>query len=503
MGGIFFYRLPYECALRSITQVLPGSVLPGSICSRYVVFNPSTGEITGTLGFDAANTYSVTVTATDSDTDEGSVTFTLVVNDVNQPPVLDSLPSIPSYNSGETITPIVISATDPDLDTLTYSAANLPTGISMDASTGTLSGTIIDDAGTFQVVIVVTDDGTPKMSDTTSFTWTIGETPNLPPTANAGADQTVVDTDNSGDEQVTLDGTGSSDSDGTIASYSWTENSVEIGTGATPSVNLSVGTHNITLIVTDDDGATAFDTVVITVEAGSTGVNRVTNSLLALYEFNETGGNTVADTSGAGSPMNLTISNTGNVSQGGGALTVNSSTVIQSSGAATKLIDGIKSTNEVTLEAWIQSNNLTQSGPARVAGISGNPSNRNITLGQGLWGSQPMDVYDMRLRTRSTNPNGTPSLSTPAGTATTNLMHVVLTHEANGTSRIYVNGVAVATHNQGSDMGNWDTSFPFVLANEPTGDRPWLGTFYLVAVYNRALSSSEVQQNYNAGANGT
>ena len=41
--------------------------------------------------------------------------------------------------------------------------------------------------------------------------------PNVAPTANAGADQTV---DSGG--LVNLDGTGSTDSDGTIASYAWT-----------------------------------------------------------------------------------------------------------------------------------------------------------------------------------------------------------------------------------------------------------------------------------------
>ena len=106
----------------------------------------------------------------------------------------------------------------------------------------------------------------------------------------------------------------------------------------------------------------------------------------------------------------------------------------------------------------------------------------------------------MRLRTRTTGHNGVPSVSTPAGSATTNLTHVVLTHAANGTSTIYLNGVVLASDQQGIDLGNWDTTFPLVLANEPTGDRPWLGTFHLVAFYNRALTGAEVQQNFGAGS---
>lgn len=90
---------------------------------------------------------------------------------------------------------------------------------------------------------------------------------NQSPSSSAGLDQTFADNDNSGSESVTLDGSASTDSDGTIVSYMWTENEVEIATGATPTVDLAVGTHTITLTVTDDDGLTATDEVVITVNA--------------------------------------------------------------------------------------------------------------------------------------------------------------------------------------------------------------------------------------------
>ncbi len=82
------------------------------------------------------------------------------------------------------------------------------------------------------------------------------------------ADQTVIDDDGNGGETTALDGTGSSDPDGTIASYVWTEDGNQIATGANPSLSLSVGTHNILLTVTDNDGATDSDDVVITVEEG-------------------------------------------------------------------------------------------------------------------------------------------------------------------------------------------------------------------------------------------
>lgn len=92
---------------------------------------------------------------------------------------------------------------------------------------------------------------------------------NQPPVANAGADQSVTDADNNGNESVTLNGSASTDSDGSIASYVWTESGNQIATGAAPSVSLAVGTHRIALLVTDDKGATATDSVIIKVIANT------------------------------------------------------------------------------------------------------------------------------------------------------------------------------------------------------------------------------------------
>lgn len=89
---------------------------------------------------------------------------------------------------------------------------------------------------------------------------------NQPPLAGAGVDVTVVDTDGSGAEVVALDGNASHDPDGAIVSSVWTEAGSQIATGLTPSVSFTVGTHTVQLAVTDDRGATATDTVVVTVE---------------------------------------------------------------------------------------------------------------------------------------------------------------------------------------------------------------------------------------------
>ncbi len=99
-----------------------------------------------------------------------------------------------------------------------------------------------------------------------------GSSSNTAPSANAGTDQTV---DEQTEDTVTLNGAASSDSDGSIVSYSWTQTAgsptvtlsdatVASPTFATPAITGDTSlTFNLT--VTDNEGATASDTVVVTI----------------------------------------------------------------------------------------------------------------------------------------------------------------------------------------------------------------------------------------------
>ncbi len=89
---------------------------------------------------------------------------------------------------------------------------------------------------------------------------------NVPPTADAGPDQSVTDSDGNGSETVTLDGTASYDMDGMITSYHWSEGGMPLASGVNPDVSLGAGTHSILLTVTDDEGETGEDTVSVTVK---------------------------------------------------------------------------------------------------------------------------------------------------------------------------------------------------------------------------------------------
>ncbi|MCI0709259.1 MAG: hypothetical protein L0154_03770 [Chloroflexi bacterium] len=90
------------------------------------------------------------------------------------------------------------------------------------------------------------------------------------PIADAGEDQTIFIGPSpqgriSPSANVTLDGTGSSDPDGTIVSYDWYQNGVLLGSGPTLIRRFFVGQTTVTLVVTDNDGLTSSDEVVITV----------------------------------------------------------------------------------------------------------------------------------------------------------------------------------------------------------------------------------------------
>jgi len=78
-----------------------------------------------------------------------------------------------------------LSASDPDGDTLTYSASNLPSGATFTASTRTFRWTPeYSQAGSYQnVLFTVTDNGDPLMSDYEEITITVGNV-NRPPVLN-------------------------------------------------------------------------------------------------------------------------------------------------------------------------------------------------------------------------------------------------------------------------------------------------------------------------------
>ena len=216
--------------------------------------------------------------------------------------------------------------------------------------------------------------------------------------------------------------------------------------------------------------------------------------LLALYDFSDGEGNLVEDRSGAGRPLHLTINNGAGIEWLEDALRVKSSTVIQSLESAGALNSAIQFTGEISIEVWARPAKLGQSGPARVVTLSKNGSERDFTLGQD--GSK----WDFRLRTTETTGNGIPSTTSKDNSVQAELAHVIYTRDRNGICRFYINGQLNSEKRVGGGLTNWDNSYRLGVANEISGDRPWLGDLHLVAIYNRSLAPTEVTQHFQLGA---
>lgn len=130
---------------------------------------------------------------------------------------------------------------------------------------------------------------------------------------------------------------------------------------------------------------------------------------LVYYGFEEGGGGVVRDRSREGDPLDLMIEESDAVEWVDGGLRVHAQARIASERPAEKVVDAIKETGAVTVEAWIAPENVVQSGPARIVTLSEDHGQRNLTLGQDA------GMYEVRLRTTETSPNGEPATRTANG----------------------------------------------------------------------------------------
>ena len=118
--------------------------------------NAGTGLITGTVaaGASAYGPYTVTVYANDG-TNGAEETFTWTVND----PITITDLALQNFSTG-TWVDLAVSAADAHVGTLSYSAYGLPPGLSINRTTGAITGTIgygVAAVGDFASTVVVTD----------------------------------------------------------------------------------------------------------------------------------------------------------------------------------------------------------------------------------------------------------------------------------------------------------------------------------------------------------
>lgn len=258
---------------------------------------------------------------------------------------------------------------------------------------------------------------------------------------------------------------------------------------------------------------------------------RIKAGLVALYEFREGSGDSISDSSGFSPELPLRIQDNDRQEvswvEGGPGLSLRASNYRENMGnmraqvvsvsPARKISDAIRASSAFTAEVWLRPINAEQTGPVRIATISGGTGSRNLSLGQsGV-------SWDFRTRNPAQAPrgrqdNGLPSMRTLADAfqVQARVQHVVLTYTATEGGIIYVDGVPRTWELlEGEIVGNagkwsgelerWESDFKLMLGNEigpaskPDAEgRAWSGEIYLLAFYNRALSKAEIAQNHLA-----
>ena len=109
--------------------------------------------------------------------------------DLNGPPALTNPGD--QTNAESDSASLQVAAADPDNDVLTYGATGLPSGLSIDPSTGLITGTLpYTSAGSYPVTVTVTDG---SLTDSEAFTWIVTNT-NRAPEANDASASTPEDT---------------------------------------------------------------------------------------------------------------------------------------------------------------------------------------------------------------------------------------------------------------------------------------------------------------------
>ncbi|WP_238924795.1 putative Ig domain-containing protein [Staphylococcus epidermidis] len=221
-----------------------------------VTFDESTNTISGTPS--EVGSYDITVTTTDESGNSETTTFTINVEDTTKPTVEDIADQTQEVNTE--IEPIKIEATDNSAQTVTNKVDGLPAGITFDEVTNTISGTP-SEVGSYTVTVTTTDNS----GNVTETTFTINVEDTTKPTVEDIANQTqevnteinpitIESEDNSG-RAVTNKVEGLPDG----VTFDEATNTIS----GTPS---EVGSYDITVTTTDENGNSETTTFTIDVE---------------------------------------------------------------------------------------------------------------------------------------------------------------------------------------------------------------------------------------------
>ena len=200
------------------------------------------------------------------------------------------------------------SGSDANGDVLTYSWQQTSgPAVTLDNGSGNVRSFTPTAIGSYEFTLTVTDPSGLSGTDSVTITMIESNPSNLPPIANAGADQ-----NRTVGSVVTLTGSGS-DPEGGALTYNWIQNegpSVRLqGDGSNRTFTPETpGSYRFTLVVTDPLGSSAADNVRITVIDGDPGENRAPTANAGADRGARTGSLVTLDAAGSSDPEGGTLS---------------------------------------------------------------------------------------------------------------------------------------------------------------------------------------------------
>ncbi|UCG68634.1 MAG: tandem-95 repeat protein, partial [Thermoplasmata archaeon] len=228
-----------------------------------MVINTSTGLITWTPTNVQVGVNNVVVLVSDIDFGTDSQSFTITVANVNDPPIITSIPI--TIATEDVQYSYDVEASDVDVgDTLSYSLTTYPTGMTIDSSTGMILWTPTNSQVGANNILVEVSDGNGG-SDTQSFTITV-ENANDAPTIISTAITTATE-----DAQYVYDVDATDIDVGDTLSYSLSSfpsgMTVDPNTGVITWIptNAQVGVNPVTVVVSDDAASADTQSFTITV----------------------------------------------------------------------------------------------------------------------------------------------------------------------------------------------------------------------------------------------
>lgn len=284
---------------------------------------------------------------------------------------------------------------------------------------------------------------------------------------------------------------------GDSLTYQWFKNDTLIVAGTdsaytTPATVLSDNLSEFYCVVTNPSGTDTSRKAILFVTASG---SRVTEGMQLLYTFKEGSGSTVNDSSGVGAPYNLDIYNQSSVTWTPNGLGINSLPFIKGGVPLSKVISSSQQTNELSVEVWIQPTSVNYNDYPRIIALSDDQYTHNeFSLMQ-----NPFGGLDFLVRTNNTDNVGKPGVVSPNNIIQKRLTHIVCTFSENGERKIFKDGVQIASVTSAGNFSTWDTTARLELGNQTPENVGWLGSYYLVSIYNRALSQTEVTANFGAG----